>query len=495
MKDFRAARRFRFFNRTAQVVLALSLVILLNLIALKHYQRRDLTGVGKFTLSAETRAYLQRLEAPVEIYLTKPGEEAAPNEEFVYEQLSGLLEKYREHARVQEQSLVTIEEIDVFRQRQRAQMLVHRFGVSADKRNALVVASGEHFKEVDAQFLFEEGQEESTGETTYRFMGERAVTSAILEVTQARRPVAYFLAGHSELEPGNVDPVRGMSEAANFLRHRNWDIRRLDLSAVGKVPDDASVVIVASPQYPLLPQEVQMLNRYLFEEGGRMLVLLEARRNHGMDDLLYDWGIRADDLLVVEPDPYAVLPGGDILVSRFAEHPVTDLLIQSERRLLFGECRPVLPDFSATPDQTREVMPLLAASAASWGERNYRREGEFTFNQAVDLQPVFLGCASVRRPGAEVDIARRESRLLVIGDASFVSNQRFRLSGNTDFFYTSILWLSEQDNAMLGIPPRQWKPLDLNLSEQEMRELWLNLLYLPGGIAFVGAVVVLWRRR
>ena len=62
------------------------------------------------------------------------------------------------------------------------------------------------------------------------FKGEQAFTAAILDVSSAGQKKIYFLSGHGEQEPDEVDPVHGLSALGDELRNRNFDVRLLDLT-------------------------------------------------------------------------------------------------------------------------------------------------------------------------------------------------------------------------------------------------------------------------
>ena len=61
----------------------------------------------------------------------------------------------------------------------------------------------------------------------------------------------------------DVDSLRGLSQLESFLRERNFELATLDLSTNTQVPDDATLVVIPSPQASLLPEEVEKLRRYM----------------------------------------------------------------------------------------------------------------------------------------------------------------------------------------------------------------------------------------
>ena len=491
LTDFRSINRVRGVNRAVQIVLALALLVLLNVVSTKLYWRLDLSEDNRFSLSAETRAYLKSLPRPVEIYLTEPGENAGPEAELVFNDLRLLLAEYDEAAsRLGGQ--IQIETIDVIRQHRRATELVDRFGVDPRQRNALIVASGERFHVVEPGLLYD-----MTDDGRNLFKGERAITSALLQVTEEAQPVAYFLAGHGEMLPQEVDPLRGMSDAAAFLGERNWDVRTLQLGVRQGVPEDAALVIVAGPQTALLPIEEAHLRTYLDSADGRLLLLAEPLQDHGLEELLSEWGVRTDDMVIVEMDPEASLPGGDMLVSSYAAHPITAFLRRGGFRLLLGLSRPAREDPAASPNANRTVTPLaLTSAASSWAESGYRRRGNLRFDPESDLPaPVPVAIASERRQPTEVGVERPAGRLVVLGTSSVFSNQRLNADANLVFFNQIVNWLADGDSELLNIPPRAWRPVEVNLTSEQMQQMWFRLLYLPGGAFVLAGVVALVRRR
>ena len=80
------------------------------------------------------------------------------------------------------------------------------------------------------------------------FIGEQAVTAAILDVSNPDRKKIYFLVGHGELRPDDVDPAHGLSMARDELIQRNFDVETLELAAARKVPADAALLVSVWPR-------------------------------------------------------------------------------------------------------------------------------------------------------------------------------------------------------------------------------------------------------
>lgn len=490
IEEFRTARWFFGLNRTAQIILAVSLAVTLNIIGALQFARIDLTAGRQFSLSAETIAYLRQLDEPVRVIVTRPPETAPEQSREVFGHLERLLTEYQYAARRGSRSLIEVEFINVYRQTDKAEELVNQFGVQPERENAIVVAQGDRYREILGTELYEVDDEGNN-----LFKGESVFTSAILEVAAQEPLKLYFTAGHGEMRPGSVDALRGLSDMSNFLKQRNYSWEALDLLKTPDVPDDAAAVLIVGPQSALMPIEVQKLREYLEAGNSRLIVLLDPARPHGLDDLFYEWGVLADDMLVLEPSDAFINSGGDMLVSRFAEHPITKILIDSQQRVHLGLSRPVRPDPGAPLDDRTEVTPLMGSSEASWAERAYRQDTEQVFDASSDLPgPVPLGVVSARSAASQLGLDLPGGKLVVLGNAGFLSNQRFNAAANKILFHNLLNWMLERD-SMLTIAPRPIPSYQLTISRSELFGVFLRLLWLPAGVAFIGFLVFLFRRR
>ena len=62
--------------------------------------------------------------------------------------------------------------------------------------------------------------------------------------------------------------------------------------------------------------------------------MIEPGAKHGLDDLLFEWGILADDAIAVETSRNSQIEGGDLLIRRFAPHPITNELLRLNMTLV-----------------------------------------------------------------------------------------------------------------------------------------------------------------
>ncbi|GAB4176771.1 MAG: hypothetical protein Fur006_07960 [Coleofasciculaceae cyanobacterium] len=97
---------------------------------------------------------------------------------------------------------------------------------------------------------------------------------------------------------------------------------------------------------------------------------------------------------------------------------------------------------------------------------------------------------------AKNDKRTSESRLVAIGNSSFIGNGWFEQPAlNSDVFLNSVSWLSKRDNQPLSIRPREQKNRRINLTVLQAEILrWTAVLIVPL-FGLLTAVVMWWRRR
>jgi hypothetical protein len=486
--SFASARRRRTLHLAAQGLLMLALVAGLNFLATRHAWRLDLSRHARHSLSAETLSYLRELPAPVKIIVTLSEDSDDDALHQAFRDIRTLLRDYAEASAANPKAPVSAEFIDVYRNRATAQ----KYGI--ENPNTLLVLSGDKRRVVEFSELYSMKDREKVA-----FLGEQAFTAAILDVSRPNRPLVAFLSGHGEMDPTDTDAGRGLSVLRDELRLRNFDLAVLDLAKPEQrtLADQAALLVVAAPQGRYSPDEQEFLRRYLGTHAGRILALLPPGRPHGLDDLLYDWGVLADDVLIADRSAEGSSDTGDlVLTPSDSSHPVISFLYDNKIALRFGPSRSVRVDPGRALDPALSVVPLLGASADAWGERGYRQRGTAVFDPSTDLPPrLVVGTASERvTPKGKLPFSVRGGRLVVFGGGDWLGNARLAAGGNLSLALATINWLVDRD-TQLQLPPRPVDRFQLSLSSSELARLRLALLLILPAITAALGLLVYWNRR
>jgi hypothetical protein len=486
--SFRAARWIRMINLLLQAAFFLTLFAGLNYIALNHAWRFDVTAGRRHSLSPETKSYLERLERDVNIIVTITDSNDSEEIAQAYRDVSSLLREYTYLTRERSPGKITVQYVDVYQNSREAKAL------GVEQPNVVVLQSdrGRSVKTLDDLYVIKKKVSREA------FKGEAVITAAILDVASAEKKKIYFLAGHGEMAPDSIDGARGLSLLRDQLRQRNYNIEGLDLNLTRKIPDDAALLVIASPTRPFQGYEEELLRTYLTTRAGRVILLVDPGQRFGLENLLFDWGVIVYDNVIIDPNPGYMSENGELILARFPPqpHPITQVLVDNGLYLLVGWTRVVNEDIGRSPDDGLSVKRLIATSKDAWGESGYRlRNAQYTPGQ--DLKgPDGLGVlvVSERLKPSNLPLSVPGGRLAVFGTADLITNNRLINSGNFPVFLNTVNWAVDRD-TQLSIPARPVERFQLSLSQEELGRLRLGLFFIvPGAVALLG-LIVYWTRR
>lgn len=445
-------------NALVATLAVLAILGLVNFLAVRYASRVDLTENQIFTLAPQSQQVVQSLESPTRIVVFDP----LPNP-----QDRQLLESYRQAG-----PQFTFDYVNPFNDPRQAQ----EFG--ATQTGMVFLESG-----ANRRFL----QNVSPSER----LSERSLTNALDQVASDRTLTVYFTQGHQEFAFDGSET--GFLQAATALEDKSALVQPLDLSQTATVPDDASLVVVAGPAAEFFDAEVAALETYL-NGGGSLMLLIDPNTNPGLGRLLDPWGVTLDDRIVLDTSGQGQLVGlgpAAPLVTDYGDHPITRDFRNG--RSFFPLVRPVNVEEVAGVT----AVPLLQSNPQSRAEA-LSTEGELQFDEnAPPSGPYTLGVALSRPVAgapAPADEPAPESRLVVIGNATFATDGLFEQQLNGDVFLNSASWLGQQTDATLSIRPREVTNRRITMTVQQQIGLGVfSLLVLP--LIGFGLAFLMWLRR
>jgi len=299
--------------------------------------------------------------------------------------------------------------------------------------------------------------------------GERLCAATIQRVLMPpQRRNVYWTFGHGECAFDGYD-AWGMSDIARDLAREGYRNGRIDLAGEATFTSDCALVIVAGAKEDFSRAELGRIDSYL-KQGGRLLVLTSTVEQGGVSTLLPSWGIRLDRQAFAG---VRTLSGTDVIVSDFTDHAIAARLkgaqIVLERPVVFS--------------------PSAVAEGGTGADR-------IEFASIAKVGPVAVAAAVERGAGAGRDLAIRPTRIVAVGDASFVMNGQLaaRANANRDFFLNCVAYLSGTDaSAASGSDAHL---LVTGLDRRESRHfVLLTAVAVPLGVSFLLLVGVVRRRR
>ena len=284
LENFKYSRWINRGHSLFQFFLVISFFVGLNMLSLIHFKRFDITEGRQYALSPETISYIGELDEPIRIIVTLSGNENDSEMGASYTDVRNLIKEYKYTAQLTGAGPIEAEYVNVYQQQRLAQELVEEFGIS--QPNLIIFATEQKHRTIVIDELYESEKMEKTA-----FRGEQMFTSAILDVSSPKNTTIYFLKGHGERDPNNVDPIAGLSQLTQQLDQRNFDIKSLDLTIPdANIPDDADLIVLAGPRQPLMAREVNMLEDYLNNNAGRLIVLIDPAINNNLGGFVLPMG-------------------------------------------------------------------------------------------------------------------------------------------------------------------------------------------------------------
>jgi ABC-type uncharacterized transport system involved in gliding motility auxiliary subunit len=484
------------FVATLSVLVILGLI---NFLGIRYHLRLDLTDSQLFTLSPQSRELVSNLPETMKVWLFSKEQNIQDRE---------LLDNYHRQS-----NKFKFEYVDP----QLKPGIAEKFGV---KDYGEVYLEFQNKRQV-VQIISENER-----------LSEVKLTARLQQITSSKTAKIYFLQGHGE-HP--LSASKGaISQAIQGLIDKNFITSGLNLAEQPQVPDDAAVIVVAGPQKELLIGEVTALQNYL-NRGGNLLLMIDPNTNPKIDTILKDWGVRLDNRLAIDTSGANLQLGpAAILVTEYGQHPITKDF--GKNISVYPLTRPLEIDSVSGI----ESMVLLKTKPypSSWAESDQKSE-KLEFNEGKDLKgPLTLGVALTRKLSNQTSptptpiptnsptpiptnsptpiptnsptpipinsptpipinspATAKESRLVVFGNSNFAVDGLFGQQLNGDVFLNSVSWLSQQDQQLLSIRPKEPKNRRIIISTFQANLLTISALFLLPLIGLVTGFIIWWKRR
>lgn len=448
-------------NAVVYSLIFVAILVVLNYLAARHNHRFDLTKENVFSLSSQSTNVLSKLDKPLVVHAFVEGGTDPI--------IDDLLDSYKNAS-----NNFSYRIVDPVKDRDLA----------------------ERYKVTEIPFLHIEygdpASEDKRTATVTRDISEESITNGLIKATAGTKKMVCFLDGHGEADPENRD-ARGASALQDALRNENYDTRKVLLASEAAVPAECNIFLIAATERPLFDHEVTQIREYL-KKGGAALFLVPPQRGQQFVDLLQPWGAKLSDTVVVDQVVrlfQGPALGLQILASTYGTHPITQGFTE---RTIFPMARAVLADAAGKPGVS--AVEIVKSSPSAWAESDV--EGVFKRGEAAqddsDIKgPVSLAVAVTGKHKEMGFDKEGETKLVVVGDADFASNQFFGQLFNRDLVLNTMAWLGGEEQQ-ISIRPRAIQASRAQLGPAETRRIfYLSVLVLPELLLFLG-LTVWWRR-
>ncbi len=214
-----------------------------------------------------------------------------------------------------------------------------------------------------------------TYKTSYTFVGEQSLTSAIMSVTDANPKKVAFIqtAGTNSIY---ADTNKYSVAALHDLLDKNgYDITDVDLLNDNILSADYDLVVLPAPYNDLTEAMVTKLSDFLYNEGGLnkdMFYIADVKQGNtpNLDAFLAEWGVSVGDAIVYEGNSsqaqYVSTALGTLTAPNvvMAESDYGAQLSNTSRPIVAPLARPIRLLFESNTD--RQTLALLQTSETAF---------------------------------------------------------------------------------------------------------------------------------
>lgn len=484
--DIRNTKLKRF--SAMSIVLAILVVVILNLFletAIGDKLSFDFTSNKLMTLGEVSEELLSNLDQDVRVVVLNDEETFGNSHSFMPELLKDYVDKSKGHVKVEYINPVNVPTIyDELDPNDVHSLAAGQVVVKNEGNERLRTLTSADFYSTQYNSNY---QQVLTG-----YKAEASLSGAINYVTMDLVPTIYLTTGHSE-----VALEQEFTTLESLLKYNGFEVKEIDLSTSGNVPEDASVVVMLAPQNDLTAPEAEKLLAYLRTGGGFLFAAgpFSTTPMTNVNKVLSDYNMQLmnDRVRENDTDRYFI----DTPTTMSVNAPANEISAQLVDGRTMIKDSYYVQALSNTLDWVT-VSTLLETTETGSRELNGLEENQSPEGvQTVGLMTQndgFMDGKDVTKP----------TRVVALGSASLFADSTFEQIGfqswyNYSLTYNMLSWLSNNEANAGSLLIRDKEVVSYNLTDvTSTRPLQWSALFatvlIPAAL-FIAAIVVYRRRK
>lgn len=427
----------------------------------------DATSTRLYSLTEDTKAYLEELSEDVTIYVLaseKNADTTLAETLIRYEDLSGHIQVEYKNPSVNP-------------------AFYQQYTDTAPSSNSLIVESSKRSRVIDYSNIYEYSYDYTTySSSLVGYDAEGQLTSAIQYVTLdgLEMPVIYEVTGHGETALSG-----GFTEA---VEKANVTLTELTLLTEDTVPEDAAAIIVNAPTSDFSKEDADKVISYL-NNGGKAIITCNFQYQElaNFASVLAEYGIERVSGIVMENNasyfygnvPYYLLPEVDS----------SEYTSSVSGKYVFA---PYSEGFTY-PEESEDTayIPLLLTTEEAVSKADAANAATSEYEEGDTAGPFVTGIAVERTIGEET------MQLVLLGSPQIFSDEADQVvSGNNVEMFTDILTCIVDSDALAAsvIPVKEYSLSTITVtSAATLIGGMLASIVVP--LALLAAGIVIWAVR
>ena len=412
------------------VVLFLMLVVLLGYLAGQYHVAKDITQANRNILTQGSVNVLKQMKEPINITVFATKDDASGGDNF----RKGMIDFIARY------------------QREKKNVNVRFINPSIEPK----LAQDAGVKE-DGEVVVEYNKR---SEHIIPPIAEQEMTNLLVRLSRTNQQAVMYLDGHGER---NLLGVKNhdIGEFGKQLEKKGFKFANPDLTVAQAVPSNGAMLVIASPQVNVSDVEAKKIKAYL-ERGGNLLWLVDDNNLRGLESVAEYLGMTVSPGIAL--DMASAQYGADARVSfasLYGEHAITKNFML---RTLFPEAHQVTA--IGTDENGWKVSNLVEVAPNGWlMAGKLAKDAKPEFNEKTDKRgPINIGVALERIYG------KKGQRVVVMGNANFLSNTFITNGGNLDLGVNIVNWLAG-DDQLITIQPMPLKDINVTIPDSDSGRL------------------------
>lgn len=389
----------------------------------------DVTSNGLYSLTTETKEYLQQLDRDVTIYVLASSSD-----------MDSALNRTLQQMEEQSQHL-TVSYVDPA---SNPSFLQEYSDVMNCSWNSLIVECGDRYKLVDYSDVYEYSVDYSTyTQSVSGYDAEGQVDSAIAYVTSENLPRLYALTGHGEESIG--------SNFTAALAKLNCEYESLDLMVNEAVPEDCDILLINGPTSDLSSDDADKIMNYL-EQGGSLIATTNFQQAEEMPNwnrILNYYGLSVSQGVVLENNSGYYYRSEAYLLPDVQTAAETASVLEGNGYVFMAYAQ-ALEETDASEDASEDAVsltPLLTTSESAYMHSDVTAATEDFSQTGEDVTGEFLLGAKAVRGNADEAAAYIFSSVLIFSDGA----DQMVSGSNASLFSDIVRTRMEENGSETGI--------------------------------------------
>lgn len=356
-----------------------------------------------------------------------------------------------------------------------------------------------HFHFLDPNIAVAEARQlhiTANGELYLRYKGhgrkldnisESGITNTLLQLARKHTKTISFIVGHGERRPDsglNYD----LGAFGQVLTQQGLHWKTLNLASQRSISvSKTGVLVLATPQRPLLKDEIARLKHWI-RDGGNFLWLQGPGSAKGLATIASQLGIKLlrGTIVTTDSNRFGIDNPTWLVATHYPKSPVTP-------NFKFETLWPDTTGFIVHHLPHWHLWKFLRSRPLpdSWLVANWHK-GAMRYDPTTDpAGPITYGILMARSNPQ----GSGQQRIAVIGNGNFLSNSFLNNGGNLNLALNVLNWLDHSDQ-FINIHPPQAPDRNLSLSRSEEIGISLGfLIVIPLLSIIMGALAWLRKRR